>query len=269
MGEVKKSRKKKTPARIWDADKDSLAEILKDERDKEIEELREENARWEAEAERIRTEQADLWRKLHDERESHEASLLSLQQSRQQDSQKYVEAVAWRDAEIHKFKERMSQYATWVSRILACDVSIQPPEVALSRTAFMLDLLSASFHGATLEQAMASLGYLETVFGFEADPSPNFKYFVRIAKTNNLYDHETGSSCGLNPPSTKIRAIKELREHLNLGLAEAKNIVDALTRGDIHIVGPFQDSASAHDLANRLDRCSYFCLKIEKSEARS
>lgn len=239
-------------------DKGLLSEILKDERDKEIEELTQEVSFLRAEDERKRRELSDLWIRFREERSAHEASALALQQSRQQDNQKYVEAVACRDVEIHKLRSRLEGYQTWVGRILHCDVPIQPPEVAISKVSLMLEILRASLKGETLEQAMQDLGYLETVFGFETTRG---KSYVQIIKSSKLYNHDEGTRLCLEPQSTVIHAIKELRQHLGIGLKDAKDITDALLTGETREI-EFTNHEGAETVASALRQSGYFSVNV-------
>jgi 2-methylaconitate cis-trans-isomerase PrpF len=139
------------------------------------------------------------------------------------------------------------------------DLTASPAESALARADFSLGLLSSSLKGETLEQAMQSFGYIETVVGFEGSAIP--KFVLRLVKTDRLYRNEEGVY--RNPSSTQIyiRAIKELREHLAIGLRDAKDITDALLAGETWEV-EFTNYEGAEKVADALRRSGYFEILV-------
>jgi hypothetical protein len=244
-----------------------LSEILKDTRDKEIDELRKENEQlqdkvgyWMNQAAREEANAKQNWEKYRESLDVRNSEVASLQRSHQEDFQACSNQLKKRDEEIDNLRTRLKNYSTWVQRILQCDFQIQPAEVALSKIAFVLEILRASLAGETLEGAMQRLGYLETVFGFENEPVKR-KPTLRIQKTEGLYKHDEGVAKMLNPTSTQIYAIKELRQHLGIGLKDAKDITDTLYEERPYEI-EFSSREDAEKAMGALRRCGYFSLAV-------
>jgi len=252
--------KKKTTKK----DKGLLSEILRDDRDKEIEVLKEE-------VERVSLANLDLDRRLQSmtgawtvsnqdrrqECEDHTAALRRLNTNHAEATQKNQELLDSKNREIAKLRERIKAYESWVSSIRRLDLMMLPAESALSHTDMSLSLLISSLKGATLEQAMQDLGYIETVFGFEAPRTS--KFIVHLTKTDGLYKSVEGSQ--RQPSSTQIYAIKELRQHLNIGLKDAKEITDTLYEGKPSEI-EFSSREGAEKVAEALRICGYFYVAI-------
>jgi len=252
--------KKKTTKK----DNGLLSEILRDDYDREIESLKEE-------VERVSLANLDLDRRLlsmteawatsnqvrSQERDDHRVELINLQRSHQIDLQLHRDSLLGKTSEIAKLKDRFKMHASWVNSIRRLDLTVTPAESAISRADMSLSLLISSLKGATLEQAMQDLGYIETVFGIEAPRVP--KFIVQLTKTDGLYKCEEGSQ--RQPFSTQIYAIKELRQHLNIGLKDAKDITDTLYAGETREI-EFSSREAAMDVLTRLRVCGYFTVAI-------
>jgi len=258
--------KKKTTKK----DNGLLSEILRDDYDREIESLKEE-------VERVSLANLDLDRRLlsmteawatsnqvrSQERDDHRVELINLQRSHQIDIQSHRDALLGKTSEIANLRGRFQMYASWVVGIKKLDLSpasadhMLPMDVALARVDTSLSLLYSSLKGETLEQAMQALGYIETVFGFEAPRVP--KFIVQLVKTDGLYKSEEGSQ--RQPSSTQIYAIKELRQHLNIGLKDAKEITDTLYEGKPSEI-EFSSREGAEKVAEALRICGYFYVAI-------
>jgi ribosomal protein L7/L12 len=110
-----------------------------------------------------------------------------------------------------------------------------------------------------LEEAMQDLGYIDTIFGFEA--AKISKTVLQITKTLKLYNWEEGQRLCLMPQSTQILAIKELREHLAIGLKDAKDITDTIMTGGTREV-EFTNYEGAEKVADALRRSGYFEILV-------
>jgi ribosomal protein L7/L12 len=249
-----------------------LSEILVNEQDKEIEVLRKENEQlqekagyWMNQAAREEENAKQNWEKYREALEHRNSDLLALQKSHQEDLQKHRDALTGKNREIATLKDRFKAYASWVVGIKKLDLSpasadhMLPMDVALARVDTSLSLLYSSLRGETLEQAMQALGYIETVLGFETPKVP--KFIVQLTKTDKLYKHEEGDAKCLEPRSTQIHAIKELREHLDLGLRGAKDITDILYEGKTSEI-EFSSQEGAEKVASDLRRCGYFTVAV-------
>jgi hypothetical protein len=105
------------------------------------------------------------------ERQARENDVYDLNRKHLEATRKNQELLDSKNALIDKLVGRLQSYQTWVNSIRRLDLTASPAESALARADFSLGLLSSSLRGATLEEAMQDLGYIDTIFTKGRNPA--------------------------------------------------------------------------------------------------